>query len=250
VVRLLPFALVLLGADAQQEARQHFDRAISLSHRGEDAAALRELEEAYRISPNWQVLFNLGVVREKLGEPVPALHLFERYLSEGGTQVNAARRHQVEGELGHLRKQVGELVVELPPSDAVLEIDGLEASRAGPHYVMPGRHRVAARLGSAVSQAEVEVHIGERAVVALAAPPNPPATEPPTVHADPPPPVLAVPDAAKPVPAAAPPTVTPRAPAWYGHWYVWAGVGVVVAGAASVAYVESRPRVDVRVNVP
>ena len=87
LVSLLTALLLLAADDAQKAADAHFTRGLSLAGRGDYVASLAEFEEAYRLAPAWQVLFNLGVVHEKLAEPVAAVEAFEAYLAQGGGAV-------------------------------------------------------------------------------------------------------------------------------------------------------------------
>lgn len=245
---LLPllFSCVLAATPPEKEADAHFKKGVSLSARGDYVASLAEFEAAYRLAPAWQVLFNLGVVREKLDEPVPALEAFEAYLAEGGAKVPADRLKMVEQELQTLRKQVGELVVNVEGERAELEVDGLTRA-AAKVYVLPGKHSVVARRDGESARAEVVVHRGERVVVALVVPVPAPVAEPA--------PVVLTPRVEPVMPAVAPqPVVVARETAapWYGRWYVWTAVGVVVAGAVSagVAVAVTRPKFDVRIDTP
>jgi hypothetical protein len=245
-------------SEAEKAADEHFGRGVALAARGDYVASLAEFEAAYRLAPAWQVLFNLGVVREKLAEPALALEAFEAYLSKGGKAVPLDKRTLVEGEVASLRKQVGEVVVNVEGAAAQIEVDGLERGMTpltAPVYVLPGRHRVVARRDSESAQTELEVHRGDRVVVALVPPSaapkpvvEPPATEPMK-------PVVLTPAPAvvpEPAPVSAVPVVNgPPPKPWYQRWYVWAAVGAAVAGGiATAAVVASRPHYDVRVDTP
>jgi hypothetical protein len=257
-------ALVLAGSDrAQQAAGAHFERGVTLAAQGAYAASLAEFEEAYRLAPAWQVLLNIGVVREKLGQPTLALEAFDAYLEQGGSGVPRDKRQQVEAERAMLRRQVAELVVTVEGGAATLEIDG-EARAAAQIYVLPGHHQVTARREGSMAHTEVDAHPGDRIVVALAlaAPePAPPpviveVTRPPEPLAEPPPQVALTPVA--PLSASAEslrvaPVAQLEAPRpWYRRWYVWTAVGaVVLAGAVTaVAVIEKRPGYDVRIDTP
>jgi hypothetical protein len=252
VIGLLAALVLAASDDAQKAAGAHFQRGVSLAARSEYAAALTEFEEAYRLAPAWQVLFNIGVVREKLGEPTLALEALDAYLAQGGAAVPKDKRAVVEQELAALRKEVAELVVSVDGEPAAIEIDGQER-KALPIYVLPGRHRISARREGRAAQADVEAHRGDRVVVALVipeAPPPAPVVEEPAKPA----PVVLTPveqPAPAPIIAPAPPVVEAPAP-WYRRWYVWTAVaGVVAAGVVtSVAVVETRKPYDVRVDTP
>ncbi len=248
-------ALVLTATpDAEKAADARFNRGLQLAARGDYVASLAEFEAAYALAPAWQVLFNLGVVRQKLSEPVAALEAFEAYLDQGGANVPRDKRQQVEQELLGLRKQVGELVVRVDGAPAVIEVDGMERKQAR-LYVLPGKHRVVARRDGEQAVTELEVHRGDRVVVALVPPPPRP-PEPERVEAQKErEPVVLTPAAPAEVPQAAVVVAAPepeKASPWYRRWYVWTGAGaVVVAGVvAGVAVAASRPRYDVRIETP
>jgi hypothetical protein len=269
----LLIALALcVSDDAQKAAGAHFDRGVALAARGDYAASLAEFQEAYRLAPAWQVLFNLGVVREKLGEPTQALEAFDAYLAQGGAAIPRATLQQVEQELKVLRTQVAELAVKVDGGPATVEVDGQERG-PGPTYVLPGRHRVSAHAGGRTAQADVEAHKGDRVVVALVlADVGPP---PPTVvveaaplpanadalaprasvQANSPPVALtpAIPvTQPEPALAARPPELEAPKP-WHQRWYVWTAIGaVVVAGVVtSIAVVETRRSAyDLRIDTP
>ncbi len=240
-------AVALAATEVERAADAHFNRGVALAGRGDYRAALVEFEEAYRLAPAWQVLFNLGVVREKLGEPVAALEAFEAYLDQGGPKVPREKAKVVEQELSTLRREVGELVVRVEGTAAVVEVDGLVRERT-PLYVLPGRHAVVARRDGQEARAEVEVHKGDRVVVALVVPAAPAVVEEPSK------PVVLVPEPAKAEPepvVVVPPPIVEVAKPWYQRWYVWTVVGVVAAGSVTaVAIAAKRPGYDVRVDVP
>jgi tetratricopeptide (TPR) repeat protein len=243
----------LAGSPATADAGAHFERGVALSSRGDYPAALTEFQTAYRLAPAYEVLFNLGVVHEKLSEPVLALQAFERYLAEGKTAVPRDRHKLVDQEISSLRKQCSELVIQVDGAPATVEVDGIESGDTPLTtriYVLPGRHRVVVRRGDEAAQADVDSHRGDRVVVALSLA-RPRGREPDSDaprDARPLEPIVAPPAKVElPTVTAAP--VAP--PAWYRRWYVWVGIGVIAAGvAATVAVVETRPRVEVRTDVP
>lgn len=240
----LLLAIAVQATEVERAADAHFSRGVALAGKGDFRAALVEFEEAYRLAPAWQVLFNLGVVREKLGEPVAALEAFEAYLDQGGARVPRDKAKVVDQELATLRREVGELVVKVEGAPAVVEVDGIARAKT-PLYVLPGRHAVVARRDGQEARAEVELHKGDRLVVALVVP------APPVVVEEPPKPVVLTP-APKPEPVVVPAVeAAPPVQPWYQRWYVWTAVGVVVAGTVTaVAVAAKKPGYDVRVDVP
>ncbi|HEY2515034.1 MAG TPA: tetratricopeptide repeat protein, partial [Polyangiaceae bacterium] len=68
------------SAEAAAEAHQHADRAHELYGQGAYRESIAELEAALKLDPNGKgLVFNLGVVHEKLGDIDDALRYFQRY---------------------------------------------------------------------------------------------------------------------------------------------------------------------------
>ncbi len=147
-------ALVALSAtpavaqDARDEARDRFARGLRLYEEGRDEAALAELEEAYRLSPAWQVLYNIGRVHARLGRAVEAADAFERYLRDGGGDVPADRRAEVEGRREEQRARIARVTIETNAPRAVIMLDGADFARApldAPLRIAAGMHTIGAR---------------------------------------------------------------------------------------------------------
>ncbi len=119
-------ALLCGSASAQPAptARQCFDRGVELAEKGDLEAAAREFEEAYRISPNYAVLYNLGQADAALGKAVEALKAFETYLANGGPRINPVRRTEVEALIAANRKRVGYASIAVEPEGSEVSIDG------------------------------------------------------------------------------------------------------------------------------
>jgi hypothetical protein len=115
------------GASGTAEARERFQRGVALYREGSFDAALAEFRRAYEIAPNYRILYNLAQVQVERHDSVAALTLFEQYLLQGGTEIDAERRAQVERDMQSLRKRVADLTVESNVSGAQLTIDGVEA---------------------------------------------------------------------------------------------------------------------------
>lgn len=135
--------------DPKMLARRHFDRGMELARKGAYAEALAEFTRANEMSPHYAVLYNIGQACIALGRPVEALEALERYLSEGGAEIPAARRSQVENEIAKLGARTAEVEVEVDAPGAIVSIDGKEVGRVplpGPVRVGIGTHRLRASL--------------------------------------------------------------------------------------------------------
>ena len=109
------------------EARDRFQRGVALYREGSFDAALAEFRRAYEIAPNYRILYNLAQVQVERHDSVAALNLFSQYLQQGGSEIDAERRAQVERDMQSLRGRVADLTVESNVTGAQLSIDGIES---------------------------------------------------------------------------------------------------------------------------
>jgi len=77
------------------EAKRHFERALAAYREGSYEAAIVELEQALELDPDGKdLVYNLGLVYEKLGDVNRAIAQFERYL-QMETDPSETERAQV-----------------------------------------------------------------------------------------------------------------------------------------------------------
>lgn len=88
-------------------ARGHFNRGVELARGGEYDGALAEFEQAYRIAPHFSVLYNIGQAELALERSRAAVESFERYLAEGGEQIDPTRRAEVAAIIAAERERWG-----------------------------------------------------------------------------------------------------------------------------------------------
>jgi len=130
---------------ATAEARERFQRGVALYREGSFDAALAEFKRAYEIAPNYRILYNLAQVQVERHDSVAALTLFSQYLQQGGAEIEAERRAQVERDMQSLRGRVADLTIESNVAGAQLTIDGVEAGTlplAGPIQVNSGVRQI------------------------------------------------------------------------------------------------------------
>jgi hypothetical protein len=133
--------------EPRSTARVHFERGIELANTGEFVDAAEAFEAAYRVSPHYSVLYNLGQAYAVLGRYVEATSTLERFLREGGSSVPAARRSQVAALIASYRNRIGFIVVHVEPRDAELVVDGRSLGagpRSEPLSLAVGQHVIAA----------------------------------------------------------------------------------------------------------
>lgn len=149
--------------------------ASQLVQRGVLALAMRDfhaayaaLAEAYRIDPQPDTLYQLGVVRFAEGSIVAAHDLMRRYLRElrdRGTQDAAATAHRTEAEriLSRPRPPSGELRIVAQPGDALL----LDGRLVGvwplplPLLATAGAHELGVTRGATLLRASLQLGAGQ-----------------------------------------------------------------------------------------
>jgi hypothetical protein len=115
---LCSFPSIGYAADSE-EAVQHYERGLKLYESQAYDAALHEFEIAYKLSGNYRLLFNIGLVATEVKDYVAATDAFNRYLAAGGSEVPEAKRTDVRERLGRLAMLVGSLRI-------VCNVDGAE----------------------------------------------------------------------------------------------------------------------------
>jgi len=162
--QLLALALVLAVTEARadadeatdQSASSQFAHGVEWAKQGNYENALQAFNEAYAVSPNFAVLYNIGQAQVGLGRPLEATATLSRYLREGGDAISPARRKQVEDQIRLLETFLIDLDVAANPG-AAISVDGREVGRAPlsePVRLTAGAHKVTARLDVAPPAAE------------------------------------------------------------------------------------------------
>jgi tetratricopeptide (TPR) repeat protein len=156
-------------ASAVERARAHFQKGVSYYAEGHLSAALIEFERAYQLQPTFLLLYNLGQVTYEQGHYAAAERHFSAYLREGGEQIDAERRAEVERDLERLRERVADVLLIASQPGARLFVDDLFVGRsplARPIRVSAGRRRVRAESqGYAPVSRVVDVIGGEAMTV-------------------------------------------------------------------------------------
>jgi tetratricopeptide (TPR) repeat protein len=88
-------------------ARQHYEIALKALDAGELRKAQTSFEAAYRESPHYLVLYNLGRVSFELGERERARAYFERYLEDGGDAISPDERKEVLALIAFMQSGAG-----------------------------------------------------------------------------------------------------------------------------------------------
>src|SRR5262249_33525822 len=103
---VLAAAGVARADDPRVEARAHYAQGLALGAPNGYQGALREFEEAYALSPQYAVLYNIGQAHVALGHTAEAIDVLGRYLRDGGDRIAPARRTQVVRQIAELRTRL------------------------------------------------------------------------------------------------------------------------------------------------
>lgn len=221
------------GKANSDAGRVHFQRGVALFKDADFRAALIEFKKAYEIAPNYRVEYNIGQTCLELQDYGCALSAFQKYLAEGGGEVPAARKKEVEKEVTRLSSLIAHVRLVASKEGAEISVDDVVVGKSpltAPLVVGAGRHKFSAQLAPFLPATKVvDVASGDDLEVKLElADPQPAAVPAAVVVPAPPPPVVAHPVAAK--PAEAPPADPSRAPFFIGL------ASTVVLTGATVAF--------------
>jgi hypothetical protein len=106
-----------------------------------------------------------------LGEFVEAIEAYEEFLQQGGSEVDAARRSDLQGQLEHLRRNTAQVGIHVNQVGASVSVDGKEIGKSpvsGNVTLSVGQHRISALSEDGASASEeVNVAGGDFRVVKL-----------------------------------------------------------------------------------
>jgi len=128
------------------DARERFDRGLSLFEKGENAAALAEFKRAFELIPNPIVLYNMGLVYAAMSRPVDAVDALDRFFAAAGDKASPEQKRQGGKVRAEQASRIARLVV-VTNRPSTVEIDGVEAGHAPmaqPLAVPSGAHTITA----------------------------------------------------------------------------------------------------------
>jgi tetratricopeptide (TPR) repeat protein len=105
------------SAEDQEKAQEHFQRAKDLYQSGSYREAIAELEAARALDPRAkELVFNLGIVHEKLGQFDDAIAAFQKYLEmEGVTAQERAKAESVITRIEGAKREIAAGESQGPP---------------------------------------------------------------------------------------------------------------------------------------
>lgn len=154
-----------------EAGRGHFDRGVDYYRDGNINAALIEFKRAYEAAPNYRVLYNLGQVANALNDYVEAQRYFQRYLQDGGSEIDGERRAEVNALINKLAGRIASLSITCNVDGAQIFVDDVQVGTtplAQPLRVSAGTRRISAAFsGRPRSTRVIEAVGGERLSVEL-----------------------------------------------------------------------------------
>jgi len=165
------------ATDNVESARVHYERGLQLFNEENYDAALFEFERAYELAPSYKILYNMGRIQRQQNNYAAAMRSYQRYLKEGGANVPADRRAEIDKEIAVLKPRVAEVSVKVNVDGAYVYADDIpvctatiETSCIGtsplqtPIVLNGGRHKItASKQGYTTATALVSV-VGSDAV--------------------------------------------------------------------------------------
>lgn len=198
--RIASFAALLTCASARgaeppptPQARAHFNAGVSHLQQLRYAEAYREFKGAYRITPRWTILGNIGLAAEHLERDGEAIAAMEDYLERGGSEIAETEAHSVRAAIARLTDGSAKTMLDAPGTfwiiDTRVEVDTAVVNEYGPFQdkaelrVRAGQHEFRLHRSSidapawavTLAAADSVEHVFEKKLVA----PNPAPIPPP-----------------------------------------------------------------------
>ncbi len=134
------------NSKALAEARTRYDKGKQLYAEGAFDAALAELQRSYDLAPSYKILYNIALVQRARNDFAGALNAYEKYLTDGGKELAAARKQEVQKEIDSLGTLVAKANIKANVPDAEISLDDspIGKSPISGLVLNPGSHRIAA----------------------------------------------------------------------------------------------------------
>jgi len=155
------------GDNETEIARQRFREGVAHYDRQDYEKARMAFLQAYLLKPHPAVLLNLAQSELRAGRHAEAAENFAKYIRQNPTAP--AMEHAKSG-FEEAKLRVTELNVQVNASGASVSVDGADVGRSPlPNvvFLMPGRHTVMARKGSASAERVLDAVAGRREYIAL-----------------------------------------------------------------------------------
>src|SRR5580658_1502925 len=151
----LEASLAWAQTDPKTVAHEHYEKGLAAFDDERFQEAADQFEAAYRSSPAFAVLYNIGRVNVALGRSVEAVQAFEKYLAQGAAAVAPERRKEVTAEIDRQRARIGALTIRTVPASVDVRVDGKLIGKtplAEPILVTAGTHTIEALVSGYTPQ--------------------------------------------------------------------------------------------------
>lgn len=221
-------------------ARKLYDEGVDAINKGRWSTAYDKFKASYELVPRPITLFNLAGAQSQTGRLVEASESYRRFLRDTSDGRFNEMRAEATSQLEQIDKQIAQVTIDIAhlESDDVVMVDEIEFPHSALHTAIPmnpGQHVARVQRGqNAIANRKITLASGATESVQIDLPILQPDL---TVHRDPEsgaPGVTGTATRNEPGPAPAPPRSWLRSP------WLWSGVAVVVAGAATGAYLLTR----------
>ena len=156
---------------ATERARLHFRNGVDFYRERNYRAALIEFKRAYKASPHYKLLYNLGQASLELQEDAAAIEYFSNYLREGADELSAERKKEVEQDVIRLQARLSHVTITVNQPGAEIYIDdGMVGTSplAEPIKLSVGRRRIVAmKSGFITAERTLDVAAGDHLTVEL-----------------------------------------------------------------------------------
>ena len=98
--------MVAFPAHANEaDARKAFTEGVALYNQKEYTGAAAAFRESYHLFPSWKVFYNIAQCEAAATHYQLAIDAFEKYLADGGEEIESSRKKEVADELRRLRSR-------------------------------------------------------------------------------------------------------------------------------------------------
>jgi hypothetical protein len=120
--------------------------------------AIPLLRQAYELTKSWRILGNLGLCLTKLERIGEAAAIYQRFLADGGSEIDQAERAQIEREIASIRQQAATMA---------LTVSAQKPLRIRDERVKPNGQRVVNTYDAPETNIVLDVMPGEHVFFAL-----------------------------------------------------------------------------------
>jgi len=157
-----------------EKARASFQQGVQLFNEGSFEAAVAEFRKAYRLAPSYRILYNVAQAYYEIHDYVNSLKTFKQYISDGGSDISASRRAEVEALKQKLEGRIAYLDIRTTVDGADIRVDDVSVGISPLPFPVPvnaGPRRISAsKAGYTIATRSLTVAGAERLRVNL----NPP----------------------------------------------------------------------------